>query len=158
MSLLPFFQWCDGTSIGVAIRASRWLFPVIEAIHLLGLTALLGTVIVLDLRLLGLGLRRQPVWRVASELSRVMTGSVLAMLGSGTLLFLSEALKCYSSPPFRVKMVCLFLALLFHYTAFRGIAKGKAAEARPGLAKVVGLVSFTLWISVGLAGRAIGFY
>jgi uncharacterized protein YacL len=158
MSFFPFFQWCDATAIGAAIRNSRWLFPLVESIHLLGLTVLLGTVIVLDLRLLGLGLRRQPVARVAAGLSGLMAGSVVVMLGTGLLLFLSEALKCYASPPFRVKMLFLFTAILFHYTAFRAIAKDKRAEARPILSKLVGVVSFALWMGVGLAGRAIGFY
>jgi hypothetical protein len=158
MSFLPFFQWCDATAIGVAIRSSRWLFPLVESIHLLGLTVLLGTVIVLDLRLLGLGLRRQSVARVASGLSGLMAGSVVVMLTTGLLLFLSEALKCYASPPFRVKMLFLFTAILFHYTAFRTIVKDKRAEARPMLSKLVGVVSFSLWMGVGLAGRAIGFY
>ena len=66
MSLLAFFQWCEQSGIGAAIRRSAWLFPMIEAIHLLGLGFIGGAVLVVDLRLLGFGLRRQPV----AQLSR----------------------------------------------------------------------------------------
>ena len=59
MSLLPFFQWCYQTAIGEAIRESTWLFPLIEAFHLVGLGLTAGAVLIVDLRLLGLGLSRQ---------------------------------------------------------------------------------------------------
>src|SRR5215475_3537307 len=61
MSLLPFFQWCENSAVGEAIRGSSWLFPVIESFHLLGLAVIGGAILVVDLRLCGLGLRRQPV-------------------------------------------------------------------------------------------------
>src|SRR5271167_1199830 len=114
--LLPFFEWCDSTTIGQAIRDSRFLFPIIESLHLFALTVLLGTVVVLNLRLLGAGLRRQPLALVARALAPLTSWSLLAMLITGALLFCSEALKCYDSPPFLVKMVTLFLAIVFHWT------------------------------------------
>src|SRR3981189_3568785 len=61
MSLLPFFAWCESSALGGTIRSSSWLFPVIEAVHLLGLAVIGGAILVVDLRLFGFGLRRQPV-------------------------------------------------------------------------------------------------
>jgi len=66
MSLLPFFQWCYQTAIGEAIRESTWLFPIIEAFHLVGLGLTAGAVLIVDLRLLGMGLSRQPVGQLAA--------------------------------------------------------------------------------------------
>ncbi len=71
--LLPFFEWCEATAIGQAIRESLWLFPVIESIHLLGLAMIGGAILVVDLRLLGFGLRHQPVAQLARTQSKGTT-------------------------------------------------------------------------------------
>ena len=93
MSLLGFFQWCEQSGIGEAIRKSAWLFPLIEAIHLLGLGLIGGAVLVVDLRLLGLGLRRQSVAQVARDAQPWLLGSLMLMIATGGLLFLYEAIK-----------------------------------------------------------------
>lgn len=156
-TLLPFFQWCDSTAAGQAIRDSRILFPIIETVHLLALTILLGTVIVLNLRLLGAGLWNQPMPEVARWLAPLTFWGLLAMLATGSLLFCSEALKCYESPPFLVKMVALLLAIVFHWTVFRPTVNAPAEAARPRRIATA-MVSMTLWFGVAVAGRAIGFY
>jgi hypothetical protein len=156
-SLLPFFQWCDKTAIGVYIRdTSMWAFPIIETFHILALTVLFGTILIVDLRLLGMGMRRQAASLLARELGPWMYGSLALILPTGILLFLSEALKCYGNDGFRFKMVFLFAALVFHFTAFRWAT---AADSRmsPGSRKIVALVSMALWLGVGIGGRAIGF-
>jgi hypothetical protein len=156
-SLLPFFQWCDATVIGQAIRSSRFLFPIIESLHLLALTVLLGTVIVLNLRLLGIGLRTQPAPVVTGALAPLTFWSLVAMLVTGSMLFCSEALKCFDSPPFLVKMVALLLAIVFHWTVFRPTI---GASPEPGRARrtATAMISLILWFGVAVAGRAIGFY
>ena len=107
MSLLAFFQWCEQSGIGAAIRRSSWLFPVIEAIHLLGLGMIGGAVLVVDLRLLGLGLRRQSLAQLARDAQRWLIGSLIVMIITGTLLFTSEAIKCYYHAAFWMKMASL---------------------------------------------------
>jgi hypothetical protein len=156
-ALLPFFQWCDNTSVGQTIRNSRVLFPIIESVHLFALTVLLGTIIVLNLRLLGAGLRRQPMLLVARSLAPLTFWSLLAMLLTGILLFCSEAMKCYESPPFQVKMATLFLAIVFHLTVFRPGVNSPVEPARPRRIATAA-VSMILWFGVAVAGRAIGFY
>ena len=79
MSLLPFFQWCYQTAIGEAIRDSTWLFPLIEAFHLLGLGLTVGAVLIVDLRLLGMGLSKQPVAQLSSEAQPWLLGSLTLM-------------------------------------------------------------------------------
>ena len=155
-ALLPFFQWCNDTAIGAAIRNSRTLFPIIESIHLLALTLLLGTIVVLDLRLLGAGLRKQPLPLIARALSPLTFWSLLTMLATGFLLFASEAMKSSDSPPFRFKMVALALALVFHLGVFRVAVNSETLGRVRSV--VTATLSLTLWFGVAVAGRAIGFY
>ena len=157
MSLLAFFQWCEQSAIGDTIRRSAWLFPVIEAIHLLGLGLIGGAVLVVDLRLLGLGLRRQSVAQLARDAQPWLIGSLLLMITTGTLLFLSEAIKCYYHPAFWVKMTSLFLAIVFTFTVQRKVTTADEARMSPLWSKVVAVVSVVLWSGVGIGGRWIGF-
>ena len=114
--LLPFFQWCESLWLGQFVVGSNWLFPVIEAVHLLFLSLLGGAVLVVDLRLLGLGLKG----RSASELWRAarpwMIAAVAGMIATGVPLFLSEAIKCYYNDSFWVKMTTLPIAIAFAFT------------------------------------------
>src|SRR5712692_246287 len=118
MSLLPVFQYLQATTVGEAIRTSGYLFPAVETIHLLALSTLGGSIVIVDLRLCGGGLR-QPVSEIAGDARPWMIGSLIVMIATGVLLFMSEVLKCYESAAFRAKMVCLLLALLFTFTVRR---------------------------------------
>jgi hypothetical protein len=148
-ALFPFFQWCDGSWVGTTIRNSQFLFPVIEMFHLFALTILLGTTIILSLRLFGVMFQRLPFAELAGSLNRWNLWSLGVMLVTGSLLFSSEAVKCYGNDSFRAKMVFLFLALLFRFTLYPKLTQGWG--------KLAAGVSLALWFSVGLAGRAIGF-
>src|SRR6266849_386755 len=116
MDLLPFFQWCYGTPIGEGIRNSTWLCPVIEAFHLLGLGLTAGAVLIVDLRLFGVGLRKQPVAQLWTNTQPWLLGSVTLMFASGIHLFLSESIKCLYSCALWAKKTSLFLVLLFTFT------------------------------------------
>ena len=157
MSLLGFFQWCEQSGIGEAIRRSAWLFPVIEAIHLLGLGVIGGAVLVVDMRLLGLGLRRHSVAQLTRDAQPWLVGSLVLMIITGTLLFLSEAIKCYYHAAFWFKMTSLFLAIVFTFTVQRKVAATDETRRNPLWGKVVALVSVMLWSGVGIGGRWIGF-
>ena len=99
---MPFFQWCDGSYLGQAVRNSRIAFPVIENFHLFALTILLGSIVVLSLRQFGLIYRDQPIYEVERALRPWNRWSLAVMIVSGVLLFLSEAMKCYGNTSFRV--------------------------------------------------------
>lgn len=157
MSMKPFFEWADTTAISGMIRDSRFLFPIIESIHLLALTVLFGTVIVLNLRLMGAGLRTQSIGTVSRAVSPLTFWSLLVMLSSGFLLFLSEAMKCYDNPPFFFKMTMLLLAIIFQWTVIRYLVRQGEAANR-SISAVAAMLSLLLWFSVGAGGRAIGFY
>ena len=157
MSLLTFFQWCEASGIGETIRKSSWLFPVIEAIHLLGLGVIGGAVLVVDLRLLGLGLRRQSAAQLTHDAQPWLVGSLVLMIITGGLLFLSEAIKCYYHDAFWFKMSCLFLAIVFTFTIQRKVTLTDETRLSPVWSKVVAIVSVLLWAGVGIGGRWIGF-
>jgi hypothetical protein len=157
MSWLPFFQWCYDSSVGEGIRESTWIFPVIEACHLLGLGLTVGAVLIVDLRLLGVGLTREPVAQLAAATRPWLIGSLALMVTTGSLLFLSEATKCYYSIPFWVKMTSLVLVLLFTFTFRRRVIGTGLASKRPRLARWTAVVSLCLWFGVAWGGRWIGF-
>jgi hypothetical protein len=157
MDLLPFFQWCYQTDIGQAIRNSLWLFPVLEAFHLLGFGLIAGAAMVVNLRLLGLGLSGQPVARLAASAEPWLILGVAMMIVSGVPLFLCEAVKCYYSFAFWVKMICLFLVLIFTFTLYRYATRTKAASDRVAVARSAALISLILWAGVAWGGRWIGF-
>jgi len=157
MSVLDFFHWCEQSGIGNTIRQSSWLFPLIEAIHLLGLGLIGGAVLVVDLRLLGLGLRRQSTAQLARDAQPWLIGSLLLMMTTGGLLFLSESIKLYYHEAFWFKMASLILAIVFTFTIQRKVILAGETRLRPVWSKVVALVSILLWSGVGIGGRWIGF-
>jgi uncharacterized membrane protein SirB2 len=157
MSVLSFFTWCENSSLGEAIRESRWLFPAIESVHLLGLAVIGGAVLVLNLRLLGLGIERQPAAQLWRDTRPWLVGSLTVMLISGMLLFTSEAIKLYYHEAFWVKMISLLLATIFTFTVLRKVALADPGRIRPLWEKAAALVSILLWSCVGVGGRWIGF-
>ena len=157
MSLLPFFQSLEASGIGDAIRESQWLFPAIESVHLLGLVVIAASVLVVDMRLFGVGLRDQPVSRLARNMEPWFVASLAVMLATGFLLFLSEAIKCYYSAAFWIKIGCLAAVIVYTFTIRRRVVMSDARRISPMTAKIVAVISVVLWAGVGWGGRWIGF-
>jgi hypothetical protein len=153
---LPFFRWADHTWISMMIRDSTWAFALIEVFHLFGLTLLLGTLTVVNLRLFGWGLGGYPLKLVALDAFPWTLLGMTVSIASGILLFLSEAMKCYASAPFFLKMGLLGAALLFTFTFHRYLTRTDAPS--PAASKCAACLSVILWFGVGLAGRAIAFF
>ncbi len=157
MDLLAFFQWFEDSGLGRAVRESVWAFAVIESIHLIALVLLGGAALLVDMRMLNLGLRQRPVAELARDAQRVFSiGLVLAVV-SGTALFASEAVKCYYSTPFWIKIITLFVATIFTYGVRNRVAF--AQEGRVGVASkaLVAVLSIGMWFTVAASGRWIGF-
>jgi len=162
--LLPFFEWCETLWLGRAVVGSLWLFPAIEAVHLLGLAVLGGTLLLVDLRLLGLGLTRTPAAALARDARPWMIGAIVVMILTGVPLFLSEAVKCYYNTSFWVKMTTFPVALAFTFTVRPWAMREPAAvldarDVRDTARRqaLVGALSIALWVTVAAAGRWIGF-
>lgn len=153
--MYSLFQWLDTLPVSRFIRGSTFMFPAIEVVHLFGLVMLLGTLVIVNARLLGYGMRRQKVSQVWNGVWPWMHTGLVTMVITGIALFISEALKCYSNPAFWYKMGFLVAALLFHFSAYRKVASSDSI--RLGLTRLAGIASLLLWFGVGLAGRAIAF-
>jgi hypothetical protein len=143
--------------MGNWVRDSRWIFPAIEAVHIVALALLFGAILLLNLRLLGLTLKNKPVAQLAREMAPWIFVSLIIILCSGVLLFASEAMKAYASVPFQVKMLFLFAAMIFHYTVYWRLTRSSDTTIGPVWGKLAAIVSILLWLGVGLGGRGIGF-
>lgn len=154
--LLPYFQWLEQFWLGRFIVDSNWLFPVIESVHLIALAVLGGTVLIVDMRLLGLGLRHRSISEIAGEARPWMIVAVIVMILTGVPLFLSEPIKCYYSPAFWVKMWALLAALIYTFTIRTRVTRAAGVQ-NTARQFVVGALSIALWFTVAAGGRWIGF-
>lgn len=154
------FTWLEHRPFAIAIAESTWLFPITETIHVLALTVVVGSVAMMDLRLLGLGNKDRPVSDViASSLPWAWSAFAVAFV-AGSLLFSSKATTYYNTVPFRIKMVCLALAalnmLVFHFVTGRNMATWDRGRP-PASVRAAGAFSLTLWVIIVATGRWIGF-
>ena len=157
LNLLPFIDWVASSPLSKAISTSTWAFAVIESIHLLALSVIGGSVLIVDLKLLGYGIRTQTLEEVAHDAQKWFLSSWTVMIVTGLLLFWSEPQKLYYSTPFAVKMVCLLLGTIFALTVRRKVTLAGENRVSPIVMKLVALVSLFLWFGVGAGGRWIGF-
>ena len=122
------------------------LFPLIQSIHLTGIALLVGSIVLVDMRVLGYALSGHGVAEISRKLSPCMWTGLAIMLTTGPLLFGADVMRYSQNPAFLVKMATLLAALLFHFTFHY------RTEPR---SKLVAIVSIALWTSVVLGGRAI---
>jgi hypothetical protein len=156
-SLLPVFEWLESTPVAQTIRHSAKLIALLESIHLIGLTLLLGSVLMVDLSLLGLGIGRSPASRIAKELKGWTAAGLAIMLSSGPLILSSEAIRCYRTPAFWVKMALLAIAVIFHFTIHKRVVSEEPPAPRQR-ARWTACLSLGLWTSIALAGKAIAIF
>ena len=154
MSLLDLFESLEQSGIGLLVRESLWLFPALEAVHLLGLSLLGGSLLLVDLRLLGLGVRSRTSEQMMVAAKPWLLISLLILIGTGVPLFLSEAVKCYYNYSFWVKMSALAIGLLYTFLIKHPVIRRGAA---PGVRAGLGILSLGVWLTVAGAGRWIGF-
>jgi hypothetical protein len=143
-----------------AIAESTWMFPCFESLHVLALTVVVGSVAMMDLRLLGIGSKNRAVSELTSSMLPWTWSAFAVALCAGLLLFSSKASTYYNNIPFRVKMVCMLFAavnmLVFHLFTARNISAWDYGKPVPA-ARVAGAVSLALWITIVATGRWIGF-
>ena len=156
-----FLQWLQATSIATAIRENEILFPWIESVHVLAIVLVVGSISIVDLRLLGLASLDRMVPRLMREILPLTWGAFVVAVITGTLLFSSNATTYAHNFFFLGKMILLVVAGLnmsiFHLFGTRNITHWGAATRTPLIAKTAGAVSLTVWIAVVAFGRWIGF-
>jgi hypothetical protein len=159
--LLPFCQWLENSPLGTFIAQSTWAFPTIETAHVFALVIVVGSIAIVDLRLVGVASRGRPVSQLSNDVLPITwTCFGLAVL-TGGLLFSSKATHYLENWPFRLKMTLLALAglnmLVFHFMTYRTVDRWDEADRAPSAARWAGALSLAFWIGVVVFGRWIGF-
>ena len=150
--------WMQTSNIGTGIRESFWTFPIIETTHVLALAVSVGLLVWFDLRLLGWGMKHQPISQIHKQIMPYAVIGFVIMFVSGALLFWSEAEKCYRSGFFRAKVAFLviaaFNATIFELRTKKTIAEWDKHPIPPAKARIAGWLSLISWAAVIIAGRA----
>jgi hypothetical protein len=159
--LFSICQWIENTPVGQFISGSTWAFPTIESIHVFFLVIVVGTIAIVDLRLLGVASRNRSVSQLSNDVLPITWGAFVMALLTGSLLFSSRATHYLANWPFRIKIVLLMLAganmLLFHFLTYRDVHKWDDNPITPSAARLAGALSLMFWIGVVVFGRWIGF-
>jgi hypothetical protein len=153
--LQPLFEWISGLAISQAIGESLWIYPLVQAIHLVFLAMLLGALLLVDLRLLGVGFSKQPVSQVARDARPWLIGGLVGMVLTGIPQLMQNAMREYYAQFFWWKMYFLAAALIFTFTIRWKATQGSSV---PGYGKIVGVVSIALWGGVAISARLIGLF
>src|ERR1700761_998770 len=158
--LQSFCSWLENTPLGSFISGSTWAFPTIETIHVFALVIVVGSIAIVDLRLLSVASRNRSVSQLSNDVLPITwTAFCLAAL-TGGLLFSSKAVHYLANWPFRLKMMLLILAglnmLLFHFMTYRSVHHWDDAARAPSAARLAGALSLAFWVGVVVFGRWIG--
>lgn len=148
---------------GVAdwMRHSLKAMPFVEAAHVLAIAVVFGSILIVDLRLLGVPNARRPVTVVSHEMLRLTWGAFVVAVITGALMFAPNAITYFGNTAFRLKMLTLLAAginmVIFQFFTFRSVTRWDLASRPPGAARAAALLSIVLWITVIFLGRWIGF-
>jgi hypothetical protein len=154
--LKPLFEWLNTTWFSKFLQESTYTFPVVEAVHLLGLTILVGAQAAVCLRFLGFGMKRP-----ASEIYQGLAGwswiGFAIVVSTGVTMVVAEPIKLSTNVAFPYKLLFIVLAGLLYFFGYLRLVKPGSAEASPGTAKFVAIALQICIFSAGVAGRSIGF-
>ncbi len=161
MFLQGFWQAIEGLPLSQYVAASSWAFPTLESIHVVAIVSVIGSILVVDLRLIGVASKALPITQMTRETLRWTWGAFAVAMVSGLLLFISKATNYAVNPYFIWKMVLIALAgvnmAVFHLYIWRTIADWDTAVVAPLPARIAGGLSLFLWVIIVFVARAIGF-
>jgi hypothetical protein len=160
-SLTALMQWLQSLPLAVLIHQTKWLFTTIEVIHVVAVATLLGSIAMVDLRLIGIASTRRPFTEVARPILRWTWAAFVLAAMTGSLLFISQATEYFVSTTFRLKIVIMALAginmLIFELLTVRGVANWNRNPTPPLAARLAGAISLSSWVLVFVLGRLTGF-
>jgi hypothetical protein len=157
--LQPYFQWMNDLAVSKAIGESIWIYPLVQAIHLVFLAIFAGSLLIVDLRLMGWGMREQSVAKVASDARPWMILGFLGLVATGIPQLMQNAMREYFSEFFWIKMYVLPIALIYTFTIRQRVAMADESRVAPAMSKLTGLASILLWIGgVAVPSRLIGLF
>lgn len=161
MDLKIFAGWLEDRDFAQTIASSTWMFPAIEVVHVVALTLVVGSIAMLDLRLIGVARHDRGVIELTAETLPWTWSAFIVAVVSGALMFSSAATKYFSNTPFQIKMLLLLLAgvnmAVFHLTIHTTVDRWNHARPAPRSARIAGLMSLLFWIGVVVFGRWVGF-
>lgn len=159
--MIDLLQRLGNTVLASAIRENFYIFPWLEVLHVMAIAVVLGTLVIVDLRLIGLASMDMKVSRLLRRMLPLTWTAFAIAAASGALLFLSQPVVYFQNFAFRLKLVMLVAAGLnmtvFHLSTQRNMAAWDAGAALPRAARLAGALSISIWIVVASAGRWIGF-
>jgi hypothetical protein len=161
MDLRPIWDALEASPVGDFVASSSWAFPMIESVHVIAIVTVIGTIMIMDLRLLGIASRSCSVTETSSDtLPWTWAAFVLAVI-TGSLLFVSKAHIYAIDPWFISKMILIVIAgvnmMIFHFFTWKSVSKWDTDCAVPLPGKVAGALSLLFWIMVVFTARLIGF-
>ena len=155
------FEWLEASGLAVYIRQSHLLYPVIEIIHIVGFVVLVGSAFLFDLRLLGIS-RKILVTELAKHLLPWSRRSLLLVVPSGLLLFMTQATELSHNKYFGLKLILILLAFTnagyFHRYTLRSVSRWDHLQPTPPAARAAGIMSIILWIGVITCGRFLAYF
>lgn len=161
MALADLINWLQATPLSVTIRESDWVFPTIESAHVIAFVIVVGSIAVVDLRLVGVASRGRRADELIAELLPITWVAFAFALAAGVLLFVGKPVTYTHSFFFLGKMVLILLAglnmLAFHLIVHRRLIGQDGDQPPPLAARASGFLSLALWIAVVAFGRWIGF-
>jgi hypothetical protein len=161
MDIPALLSSLESTAIATRIRDGLYLFPLLEAIHVFGLAMVFGTIMIIDLRLLGAASTNRSFKRMASDILKWTWAGFAVTAATGFLMFITNAGVYYNNTVFRAKMVMLVLAgvnmFIFELTAGRSKQNWDKSPSAPTIGKATAVLSLAFWISIIFLGRWIGF-
>jgi len=157
MNLHHLWQWSyDSKTIDI-LRNSHHAIPLIQAFHLFGITLLLGAMVILNFRMLGIGMQQIALAVLAKQVWSWGTVGLLLAVASGLLVFIPDPARYAANYSFLAKMGLLLVATVFQYTLYRKAVRAEAAAANPQHHYGIAILSLCLWFGVAWAGRGIAF-
>ena len=161
MSFDSWFEYLANTPLALAISQGAAAFPMLESVHVAAIAAVVGTITIVDLRLLGYRSHRRGVRQLIQDVLPYTWGAFGLALIAGSLLFISNAPKYAHNAQFQLKMLLIVAAAvnmaIFHLTVYRRVAEWDEHLPPPAAARVAGATSLGLWLTVVFLGRWVGF-
>jgi len=154
-----FCDWLSNTSLSLTIQTVMWIIPAVQTIHILCVAIVMSCMAMLDLRLIGVAGKRQPISRMVSKFVPWVWGALPVLLTTGIILTIGEPSRELLNPYFRAKMLMLAIVIGITFVVQRQNKKDTSFwELRSGTAAIAGAFSLLLWVGIITAGRWIAYY
>jgi uncharacterized membrane protein len=160
-SITGLLEWLQASSLAVFIHKTAWAFTTVEVVHVVAISLVIGTIAIVDLRLLGLASTKRPFTELSRQVLPITWVAFVVAVMAGSLLFISRATEYFVNPVFWIKMALIVLAginmMIFEFITVRGVQQWNLDPTPPPPARLAGGISIACWVLVVVFGRWIAF-